>query len=170
MEEFEHGIPKNKYNPHAVIVGNPQIGENVWIGAFCIIDSLHASLRIGRGANISDGAKILTHSTVKRAVSERRFGQIESKQTEIGEFCFIGANATILMGSNIGHHSVIGAGAVVLENSKIPPFSIVAGVPGKVVGSSKKFLKNVSAESISIVMPAYNEEESVEKVVSQAVT
>src|SRR3989344_644745 len=169
MEEFEHGIPKNKYNPHAVIVGNPEISENVWIGAFSVIDSLYASLRIGRGTSISDGAKILTHSTVLRCISERRFGKIESKASEIGEFCFIGANATVLMGSMIGHHSVIGAGAVVLENSHIPPYSMIAGVPGRIIGSSKKFLKGVPDESISIVMPAYNEEESVERVVNQAV-
>lgn len=170
MEEFDHGIPKNKYNPHAVIVGNPQIGENVWIGAFTVIDALHATLKIGRGTNISDGAKILTHSTVTRCISEKRSGKVESKPTEIGKFCFIGANATVLMGSTIGHHSVIGAGALVLENSHIPPYSMIAGVPGKIIGSSKKFLKGVEDESISIVMPAYNEEESVERVVNQAVT
>ncbi len=169
MEEFEHGIPKNKYNPHAVIVGNPEISENVWIGAFCVIDSLHASLRIGRGTNISDGAKILTHSTVKRCISERWFGEVESKPTEIGEFCFIGANATILMGADIGHHSVVAAGCVVPQNASIPPYSLVVGIPGKIIGSSKKFLKGVETESISVVMPAYNEEESVEGVVNQAV-
>ncbi|KKQ34493.1 MAG: Glycosyltransferase, partial [Microgenomates group bacterium GW2011_GWA2_37_6] len=170
MEEFEHGIPKNKFNPHALIFGNPEIGENVWIGAFCIIDSLHNSLSIGRGTNIADGAKILTHSTVIRCISERRFGKVESKPTSIGEFCFIGANAVVLMGANIGHHSVVAAGSVIPQNASIPPYSIVAGVPGKVIGSSKKFLKDVPSESVSIVIPAYNEEESVEKVVSQAVT
>lgn len=169
MEEFDHGIPKNKYNPHAVIVGNPKISENVWIGAFTIIDSLHSSLKIGRGTNISDGAKILTHSTVKRAISERRFGQVESMPSEIGEFCFIGANATVLMGAKIGHHSVIAAGCVVPQDALIPPYSLVAGVPGKIIGSSKKFLKEVEGESISVVMPAYNEEESVERVVNQAI-
>lgn len=170
MEEFEHGIPKNKYNPHAVIIGNPQIGDNVWIGAFTVIDSLHNSLKIGRGTNISDGVKILTHSTVRRAISERRFGKVESKASEIGEFCFIGANATVLMGAKIGHHSIIAAGSLVTEDSIIPPFSIIAGVPGKIIGSSKKFLKNIPNEGISVVMPAYNEEESVERVVNQAIS
>lgn len=170
MEEFDHGIAKNKYNPHAIIVGNPEIGENVWIGAFTVIDALHSSLKIGRGTNIADGAKIITHSTVRRAISERRFGQVESNPTEIGEFCFIGANATVLMGAKIGHHSVIAAGAVVAPNTSIPPYSLVAGVPGKIIGKSHKFLKDVEKESISIVMPAYNEEESVERVVKQAST
>ena len=37
MESFDHGLPENKYNKHAWIIGDPDIGENVWIGAFCVI-------------------------------------------------------------------------------------------------------------------------------------
>lgn len=169
MEEFDHGLPANPYNKHAWIVGKPEIAENVWIGAFCLIDALYAPLKIGRGVNISTGAQVLTHSTVKRTVSERAFGSIEFAPTEIGEFCFIGTNAVVLKGCQIGHHSVIGAGAVVPENSIIPPYSLVVGVPGKVVGSSKKFLKDVEGESLSIVIPAYNEEKNVEYVVREAI-
>ena len=46
------------------------------------------------------------------------------------------------MGAKVGHHSVIGAGAVVPEFMIVPPWSIVTGVPGKVVGSSRKYLKD----------------------------
>ena len=37
------------------------------------------------------------------------------------------------MGSRVGHHSVIGAGAVVLEDTVIPPYSLVVGVPARIV-------------------------------------
>ena len=140
-DENEHGFPENKYNKHAWILGNPDIGEEVWIGPFTLIDAKHASLTIGKGCNISTGAQILTHSTVRRTISERKINTIDAKPVEIGEHCFIGTNAVILMGSKIGDHSVIGAGSVVLEGSIIPPYSIVAGVPGKVIGSSKKYTK-----------------------------
>lgn len=169
MEYFDHGIPDNKYNKHAWIIGNPEIGEAVWIGAFCLIDAGYASLVIGKGTDISSGVQILTHSTVKRCISERRFGKIESAATEIGEFCFIGANATILKGSKIGHHSVVAAGAIVTEGSNIPPYSMVAGVPAKIIGSSKKFLTDIDKEAISVVIPAYNEATNVENVVREAV-
>lgn len=168
MEKFDHGFPDNKYNKHSWILGFPGIGEGVWIGAFCLIDAAYASLKIGRGCNISSGAQILTHSTVKRCVSERRYGKIDASPTEIGEFCFIGTNAVILKGVNIGHHSVIAAGAVVTEGMKIPPFSVVSGVPGKVTGNSKKFLDGVDKEAVSVVIPAYNEEETVTNVVKEA--
>lgn len=169
MEEFDHGIPNNPYNKHAWIVGNPEIADDVWIGAFCLIDALYAPLKIGRGVQISSGAQILTHSTVKRTVSERFFGDIESAPTQIGDFCFIGTNAVILKGCQIGHHSVIGAGAVVSENSVIPPYSLVVGIPAKVIGSSKKFLKGVEQESLSVVIPAYNEKDTIEDVVTEAI-
>lgn len=45
----------------------------------------------------------------------------------------IGMGATILDNAEIGEGSIIAAGSVVAPNSKIPPFSMVMGIPGKVV-------------------------------------
>ncbi len=53
------------------------------------------------------------------------------------DFVFVGTNAVILMGCHVGHHSIIAAGAVVLEDTKIPPYSLVAGIPAKVIKSLK---------------------------------
>ncbi len=138
---LSHGFPPNPYNPHAWILGNPVIGEGTWIGAFTLIDAKHASVTIGKGCNIATGAQVISHSTVRRCVSERAYDKIDTGDVTIGDYCFIGSNAVILMGSTIGHHSVIGAGCVVPEGTTIPPYSLVMGVPGKVVGSSKKYLK-----------------------------
>lgn len=138
----EHSkLPKNNYNEHAWIAGSPKIGKNVWIGAFTLIDGLYDSLVIGEGCNISSGAQILTHSTVKRCISEGKLEKIESEAVEIGEYCFIGTNAVILMGAKIGHHSIIGAGCVVPEGMVIPPYSKVVGVPAKIIGSTKECLE-----------------------------
>ncbi|MBI3397185.1 glycosyltransferase [Candidatus Woesebacteria bacterium] len=168
--EFDHGFPPNPYNPHAWIIGKPEIGDRVWIGAFCLIDAGHAPLKIGRGTDISSGVQILTHTTLRRCISERSFPEIEASPTEIGEFCFVGTHATILRGAKISHHSVIGAGCVVPENMEIPPYSLVVGVPAKIVGSSKKFLKGIMPNGISIVLPAYNEEKSLVEVIKDAKT
>lgn len=168
-EEFDHGFPDNPYNKHSWIIGKPEIGDRVWIGAFTLIDAGYAPLSIGRGTDISSGVQILTHSTVRRAISEKRYGEIDFAPTEIGEFCFIGTHATILMGSTIGHHSIVAAGAVVPQFMKVPPYSMVAGVPAKIIGSSKKILKNVDNESLSIVIPSFNEEKNIERVVKEAI-
>lgn len=125
-------LPSNPYNPFCWVAGQPEIGEGTWIGAFTLIDGL-GGLKIGKGCNVSSGAQILSHSTVRRCVTERRHPQVDKKPTEIGDFVFIGANAVVQMGAKVGHHSVVGAGAVVLEDAEIPPYSLVVGVPARVV-------------------------------------
>jgi acetyltransferase-like isoleucine patch superfamily enzyme len=129
-------LPPNQYNPFAWITGEPEIGEGCWIGAFTLIDGL-GGLKIGRHCDISSGVKIISHSTVRRCVTERVHEAVDKQPTEIGDHVFIGSNAVVLMGAKVGHHSIIGAGAVVLEGMKIPPYSLVAGVPARIVRSVK---------------------------------
>lgn len=127
----EHGIPANRFNPHCWITGVPDIGEGTWIGAFTLIDGL-GGLKIGRGCDISSGVQILSHSTVRRCISERQYGVIDYASTVVEDHVFIGSGAIVLMGARIGHHSIIAAGAVVTEGCVIPPWSLVAGVPAVV--------------------------------------
>lgn len=139
--EFDHGLPANPYNPHAWIVGEPVIGNDVWIGAFTVIDG-SGGLTIGRGCDISAGVQIYTHSTVARCVSERRM-PIERTETTIGEFVHIGANAVVLMGAIIGSYSVIGAGAVVKASTIAPEYSLLVGVPARIIlDGARRFAPN----------------------------
>ena len=123
-------LPENPYNPNAWIVGEPEIGDDVWIGAFTLIDG-SGGLKIGRGVNISCGAQVLTHSSARRTVTARSYPEVDRAPTVIGDHVFVGANAVILMGSDIGAHSIVAAGAVVKEGSVFPPHSLIAGVPAK---------------------------------------
>ncbi|MBR1609202.1 MAG: acyltransferase [Kiritimatiellae bacterium] len=53
------------------------------------------------------------------------------KPVRIGNDVWIGTRAVILPGCEIGDHCIVAAGAVVTKS--FPPFSIVAGVPARVV-------------------------------------
>ena len=65
-------------------------------------------------------------------------GKLQSEEdwdvirTTVKKESSIGSNATIMAGVNIGKKSIVGAGAVVVKD--VPDFSIVAGVPAKVIG------------------------------------
>ena len=123
-----NALPPNPYNALAWIIGAPEIGEGVWIGAFTLIVG-SGGLKIGAGVNISSGAQLVTHSSARRTVTERQYPHVDRAPIEIGAHTFIGTNAVILMGSRIGHHSMVAAGAVVREGSEFPPYSVIAGVP-----------------------------------------
>src|SRR5271165_3636920 len=85
MRIGDHGIPANRFNPHCWITGQPQIGEGTWIGAFTLIDG-SGGLEIGRGCDVSSGAQIISHSTVRRCLSERKYAQIDFRRTTIEDF------------------------------------------------------------------------------------
>lgn len=126
-----HHLPANRFNPHAWIIGEPDIGDDVWIGAFTVIDG-SGGLAIGHGCDISAGAHIYSHSTVDRCVSDRK-APIRRAATTIGRNVHIGANAVVLMGCDIGDYCIVGAGAVVKEGTQAPPHSLVVGVPARVI-------------------------------------
>ena len=56
---------------------------------------------------------------------------VSTKAVTINDDVWIGANAVVLPGVTRGTHSVVAAGAVVSKD--VPPYTIVAGVPAKVI-------------------------------------
>lgn len=116
---------------------NLTIGYGSIIGDKSILDARNG-IRIGNNVNFSTGVSIWTeqHSYKDpyfRLISDSGFG------VEIGDRAWIGPNVTILHSVNIGEGAVVGAGAVVTKD--VPPFSLVAGVPAKVIGHRPHDLK-----------------------------
>ncbi len=58
---------------------------------------------------------------------------VAKMEVVIEDDCWIAANAVILAGVRIGKGAVVAAGSVV--NEDVPPFSVVAGVPARVIKS-----------------------------------
>ena len=56
---------------------------------------------------------------------------IKTAPVVIEDDVWLGTNAVILPGVRVGRGSIVGAGAVVVRD--VPPFSVVAGVPARVV-------------------------------------
>ncbi|MCK4364591.1 MAG: acyltransferase [Thermoplasmatales archaeon] len=114
----------------ATIIGDVKIGNNVWIGPFCMIDG-SGGLSVGDYCDISAGVKIFTHDTVKRALSGGKCN-VEHAPVSIGKCCFIGTGAIILKGVKIGDHCLIAANSLV--NESFPNNSIIAGISAKNIG------------------------------------
>lgn len=71
--------------------------------------------------------KLMPHDKQKKIFDEN----IASKKTKIGNDVWIGQNAVIMAGVNIGDGAVIGSGAVVTKD--VPDYAIAVGVPAKVI-------------------------------------
>jgi acetyltransferase-like isoleucine patch superfamily enzyme len=104
--------------------------ERIDIGAFCSI--AQEVLILGGGDHRMEWPTTFPFRIAFGDPMAERDGHPTSKgPTEIGCDVWIATRAIVLSGSQIGHGCVIGAGAVV--SGVIPPYSIVAGNPGRVI-------------------------------------
>lgn len=78
-------------------------------------------VHIGADTYIASGAIIFAHDYARKIHAD----------THVGERCFIGANAIVMVGVTIGDECIIGAGAVVTKD--VPSNSIVAGNPARIL-------------------------------------
>ena len=109
------------------------IGENVYIPSTTIVsdkknhdNNLHIGNRVSLGPNVT----LITDSSPNNSKLLKIFPLI-SKKIILEDDVWLGSNVTILPGVIIGKCSVIGSGAVVTKS--IPPYSVVAGVPAKII-------------------------------------
>lgn len=118
---------------NAIVIGSVNIsaGVSIWYGAVVRADV--ERIEIGECTNIQDGA--ILHgdpgfpTILEDHVTVGHRAVVHSAYIERGSL--IGIGAIILDGVRVGASSIIGAGAVVTKD--IPPFSLVVGIPGKVL-------------------------------------
>jgi acetyltransferase-like isoleucine patch superfamily enzyme len=131
----KHAIirPTNIYG--SAIGEGLKIGNNSSIGPYSYI-GCSGYIEIGDNVMMSPRVSIYAENhlfdrpdlTIKEQGVKREFVKIEDD-------CWIAANTVILAGVTIGRGSIIAAGSVVTKD--IPPYSIVGGVPAKVIKSRK---------------------------------
>ncbi len=116
---------------------NVNVGNNVKIGNFVKIQN---NVSVFEGVTLEDyvfcgPSMVFTNIKLPRSEFPQK-GSKYYKKTLIKKSASIGANATIVCGVTIGEYALIGSGAVVTKN--IPPFSLVVGNPGRVIGMVDK--------------------------------
>jgi acetyltransferase-like isoleucine patch superfamily enzyme len=137
-----------------------RIGRGVTVGKFAILECTGSLGRLAKGITIGDRSSVGDYSVIGAAggvtIGERvLMGQRVSLHSQnhvfddpavpiqmqgttqrgivIEDDCWIGSGAIILDGVHVGRGSVLSAGTVVTKD--VPAGSIVAGVPGRVVGT-----------------------------------
>jgi len=120
--------PKNYFIDHNSSVGlNTFIGKGVnitkaKIGNYC---------SIGPGASIGIGEHDISQISTSSLFYNNPYDTLTIKNCSIKDDVWIGSNAIILRGVEIGIGAVVGAGAVVTKD--VPNFAVVVGVPARII-------------------------------------
>lgn len=108
------------------------IGNNSNLGINC---KVRGPLTIGEDVMMGPNVIIITSSHRHDDVNTHMIfqGNTPPEPVIIEDDCWIGFNVIILPGVKIGKGSIVAAGAVVTKS--FPPYSVIGGVPAKVIKS-----------------------------------
>jgi acetyltransferase-like isoleucine patch superfamily enzyme len=120
---------------HAFVHGPVVLEAGVSLNARVSLDGGAGGIRIGEGSRIATGAALYAFDHGLAPDRDVRHQPVTSSGIVLGKDVWVGANAGITDGVNIGDHAVVGMGAVVTRD--VPPWAIVAGVPARVIGDRR---------------------------------
>ena len=126
----------------AYVVGDVEIGEKsgVWPGA--VIRGDFGSIRIGQNSHIEDNAVVHVWKSLIIGDNVTVGHSAVVHCLRIGDNVLVGNNATVLDDTEIGDFCIIGANSMVRAAQKIPDRSFVVGVPGKNQGGVLSWKKS----------------------------
>lgn len=122
-----------------------KIGNNVFFGLHTFVELENARLlTIEDNAVISAHSKIILHdSSLSRIANVKpRYGTVILRKN-----CYIGANSTILYGSDIGENTIVGANSLVKGSLK--PNSVYVGQPVQRLCSTQELQKKWGSDLLA---------------------
>jgi len=118
-------------NPDRIFLGK-LVKKSFAVSGGCYIQAGNG-IYIGDGTIFAPGIKLIS---ADHDVSNQDRQWVQCDPIRIGNYCWIGANAVILPGVELGEGVIVGAGAVVTNS--FPDHVIIAGVPAKIIRDLRK--------------------------------
>ena len=119
-------------------------GGTLKIGDGCAVN-LNSVIDASQGGKIRIGNKVLIGPNVVLRASDHAHDRTDvpirdqghtGGRIHVGDGVWIGAGVVITRNVTVGEHSILAAGAVV--NRDVPPFTVVAGVPARIVRNRRE--------------------------------
>ncbi len=116
--------------------GNIALGDDVYIGPRAMFISSDSTITIGNKVMFGPGVTIATgdhnYAVPGVFIKDNHSKLPENDQpVVIDDDVWVGANSIILKGIHISRGAIVAAGSLVTRD--VPPYSIIAGIPAKVV-------------------------------------
>lgn len=117
----------NIIDPTSIISRNVELGEGIYIGKMCIVNS---------DSKLCDGVVINTRSLIEHGnvigfCSNIATNVVLNGDVKVGDRTFVGSSTVVNGQITIGSHSIIGSGSVVIRN--IVDNVVVAGSPTRLI-------------------------------------
>ena len=125
---------------------NLKVEDNVFIGHYNFIEASNG-ITIEEGCQITNFITITSHSSHN---SIRLYGKNYAGQdmkgymkgaVHIGKYTFVGPHVTIMPNTIIGKGCIVSSHSYV--SGEFPDFSIIAGVPAKIIGDTREIDKEL---------------------------
>lgn len=121
-----HNTMLKGYHRNAMV-----IGRDTWIGQGCFLHSA-GGITVGRAVGIGPMVKVLTSQHAGDDIGlPVLYTKLDFAPVTIEDGADLGAGSIVLPGVRIGEGAIVGAGAVVTRS--VPAYTVVAGVPAKVI-------------------------------------
>lgn len=112
---------------HIMSLNKLKVGNYTHINRMTTLDA-RGGLKIGNSVSVSHGVMIMSGS---HDFNSKGF-LVKFLPITIEDYVWIGCGAIVLQNIKIGKGAVVAAGAVVTKD--VPPYSVVGGIPAKIIG------------------------------------
>ena len=119
----------------AQIIGDVELKRYASVWYNCVLRADINKVIIGERSNIQDNSTIhLENDLGVKVGNDVTVGHnVILHGCNIEDGALIGMGSIIMNGVKVGKGSIIGAGSVITEKMIIPDFSVVVGIPGKII-------------------------------------